>query len=160
MPVRVHIVSGPEFRNAAAALRAVDTQLPTQLRTRMRQAIQPAVARAKEKVRSLPVSGQAGTTGLRRRVAAGTRIQASTGRNARLRVITSMADPDEAVIPRGLDSAAGWRHPVFGNQDVWVTQRPQRTGWFTETLADGRDEVQRGLEDALEWAAEFVDRST
>lgn len=157
---RVWIVSGPEFRNAANALRSVDSSLPTWLRKEMRDTVAPAVQRAKDRVRSLPVSGHAGTTGLRRRVAAGTRIQASTGASARLRVVTSMPDADESIIPRGLDRAAGWRHPVFGNTNTWVTQRPSRPGWFTDTLTDARPEIERGLEDVLEAAAEFVDRAT
>lgn len=67
-----------------------------------------------------------------------------------------MADPDEAIIPRGLDRPQGWRHPVFGNKDVWVTQRPLRPGWFTETFANGHDEIENALTDALEWARDTV----
>jgi hypothetical protein len=67
-----------------------------------------------------------------------------------------MPESDEAIIPRGLDRAAGWRHPVFGNMNVWVTQTASRPGWFTDTFADGRRPIQEGLTDELEGSAHRI----
>lgn len=156
--VRVHVVAGPEFTRVAIALRAIDQALPRQLRGEMRDAVKPSVAEAKEKVRTMPVAGHSGTTGLRREVARGVKIQAglSGRRGAHLRVVTAMTRPDAEIIPRGLDRAAGWRHPVFGNRDNWVVQRPQRPGWFLETLSDARDPIEMALTHVLEKARDRV----
>jgi hypothetical protein len=159
--VRFRIDPGNDFARVAAALREVDVRLPGQLRRSMKNTVQPFVAEAKNKVRSLPVLGHAGHTGLRRRVARGVRLTAGTGRRdgAYLRVITSVADSKEAAIPRGLDSARGWRHPVFGNRDEWVTQHALRPGWFTETFQNARRPIVEGLENVLEDARDTVARA-
>lgn len=49
--------------------------------------------------------------------------------------------------PARLNSRRGWRHPVFGNEESWVTQRGQ-PGWFDDTL--------RRMHPALRAAAERV----
>ncbi|MFH8405576.1 hypothetical protein ACH4FX_12485 [Streptomyces sp. NPDC018019] len=107
----------------------------------------------KQNVRSIPAAGRSGSTGLRQRVARGVRVQ-QTGRAA-LRVVATMARPDEESLPLGLDSPSGWRHPVFGHRDRWVTQRT-RGSWFRDEIAAGGDEVQRRLHAALERAAQTI----
>jgi hypothetical protein len=150
------IVKGPEFTAVANALRVVDSTLPAQPRKKLKDGVRPLVAEAKRKVINLPVQGRAGSTGLRRRVARGVDTRSAVGQNPALRVTTSRAQPNEAVIPRGLDSPLGWRHPVFGNMNTWVTQRPLVPGWFTETFASGHDEIERSLTEALEWARDTI----
>ncbi|MFE6846569.1 hypothetical protein [Streptomyces sp. NPDC057686] len=148
------VSAGEEFARVAAALRTVDSRLPGDFREELKRAVRPLVARAKEKVRNLPVHGVK-HTGLRRRVAAGVGMRVSTSRNPGIRVTTSMRDPSEASLPHHLDDPRGWRHPVFGNRHVWVTQH---TGgaWFSRTIADGRDDIARDLHGVLERAAETV----
>lgn len=148
------VISGEDFRLVANALRAVDASLPGNLRKELRQAVRPLVARAKAKVRALPTHGVK-HTGLRRRVAAGVGVRVSTSRTPGITITTSMRDPSEAAIPRGMDSRVGWRHPVFGNRDAWVTQHTGGS-WFRETFADGREEIQRDVRDVLERAADTV----
>jgi hypothetical protein len=70
--------------------------------------------------------------------------------------MTSMPSNDEAIIPRGLDRVSGWRHPVFGNRSVWVRQTASKPGWFTDTLGDGRFDIQEGLTDELETSAHNI----
>lgn len=153
----VVLTAGEEFHRVANALREVDASLPAQFRKELKRAVKPLVAEAKRRVRSMPVSGRSGHTGLRRRVARGVRVLASTGATARLRVITVMEDQDEAIIPRGLDRHEGWRHPVFGRGSVWQTHAPG--SWFTDTFQDGHDEIERGLHDVLEDAANKIARA-
>jgi hypothetical protein len=69
-----------------------------------------------------------------------------------------MTDPRESIIPRGLDRPQGWRHPVFGNRDVWVTQRGTGS-WFTDTFQDGQGPIRDSLTDVLEDARDTVARS-
>lgn len=151
------IVSGPEFTMVANALRDVDSRLPSQLRKEMKDRVKPAVADAKSHARSMPIAGTSGKhTGLRRRVAAGVSTRAGVGRNAYMRITTSMSNPNEAIIPRGLDRPEGWKHPVFGHRDRWVQQRPVGDGWFRNVIAGHHDDIEEGLTNALEWARNTV----
>lgn len=159
MPTRVWIVPGPEWKKAAADLRVVENRLPSWIEAQMDDAIDPLVARAKAAVKSIDVQGgPAGHTGLRSRVAAGVGVRKgiSTKSNAYFRIYTSMADASQSPIPRGLDSPKGWRHPLFGNKNHWFQSRPTRPGWFTDTIADGADSVERAIAQALDRAANTV----
>lgn len=149
------IVAGPEFTRVANALRDVDSRLPTEFRKKLKDIAKPAVADVKSRVRALNLpGGPAGSTGLRRRVARGVSTRVGVGRNASLRITTSMERPNESVIPRGMDTPRGWRHPVFGNSDNWVAQ--PGLSWFREPLSSYQDDFERGLTDALQWAAETI----
>lgn len=150
----VNVRLGEEFKRTATALREVDRSLPGKFRKDLEKAVRPAVADAKAHVRALPVTGPA-HTGLRRRVARGVKIQARTSRSPILRVTTSMAGRDEQNLPRYLDEAAGWRHPVFGNRHKWVTQTTGGS-WFRDVIADHRPEISRNLQQVLEDAAETI----
>lgn len=157
MPSDFRMEAGPEFRRVAVALREVDSSLPTWLRREMRNVVNPVVQQARARVRTLEVQGgPAGSTGLRRKVASGVRVRAGVGRSPRLRVVTTMPSPDLAAIPRGLDSPQGWRHPVFGNTDVWVQQLPVQGGWFSETFSNSQDEFETGLTGVLEEARDRI----
>ncbi|WP_152471678.1 hypothetical protein [Nocardiopsis gilva] len=147
----------------AARLRAVDRKLPTKLRRELRKSVRPAVRKVKRKVRALPVKGVRGGTKkhphtrrqLRRKVARGVRVQAST--RTGVRIVTSMPTRDEAVLPRGLDSqtrTGGWRHPVFGRRDTWAES--DGGSWFIEPIADERDEIARDVRGVLKDAAGWV----
>lgn len=151
----VNVRLGEEFKRTANALREVDSRLPAKLRKDMEKAVRPAVADAKAQVRSLPVQGTSGHTGLRRRVARGVKIQARTGKSPLLRVTTSMVERDEQNLPGYLDSPAGWRHPTFGHRDRWVHQGTGGS-WFREPLADHREEIGRNLRQVLDDAAETI----
>lgn len=162
MPTRVWIVAGPEWRTTVDALRAVDKELPRWLRDDMKDVADGLVNTAQSRDESVSIAGgpHTGHTGLRARVAAGVGVRAGIGRNPYLRVYTQMANPNEAGIPRGLDSSSGWRHPVFGNKEVWVRQMPTNPGWFTDTFSDGKGQFQDAIEKVLEHAAEFIDRAS
>lgn len=150
----VNVRLGNEFKRVAIALREVDRELPKKLRKDLQEAVKPAVQEAKDRVKALPVQGH-GHSGLRRRVARGVRIQAAVGRAPALRVVTFMGEADEVNLPRYLDSAAGWRHPVFGNRHNWVRQTTGGS-WFRETMVEHRPQIERDLQQVLEDAAETI----
>lgn len=161
MPARVgiNVRLGEEFRRTANALREVDRNLPGKLRKDIERTVRPAVADVKARVRSLPVQGTSGHTGLRRRVARGVKIQARTGKSPILRVTTSMVERDEQNLPGYLDSPAGWRHPTFGHRDRWVHQSTGGS-WFRDPLADHRPEIAQSLRRVLDDAAETIAAAT
>lgn len=159
---RTWTVFGPEWQATVAALRLVDDRLPTWLREQMEEAAEQAANKARARVMAVGVrGGPAGHTGMRARVAAGVRVRQATqvGDFSSLRITTSMPENDEAIIPRGLDSPKGWRHPLFGNRAHWFRSIPTSTGWLTETVAEHREEIANAMtEGALERAAAVVDR--
>lgn len=92
--------------------------------------------------------------GLRDTVARATKLEL-TNRGVRIVVRGSALPDDQRSLPRHLDSEKGWRHPVFGNREEWVTQRG--TPWFAVTIQkkartfrkavlDAMEETKRGLE--------------
>jgi hypothetical protein len=149
MPVTVAVVSGPEFDRVGDALDREDDLLPSRTHKTLRDATKKLAGEAASKVRVLQIRGRSGKhTGLRQRVAAGVHV---TGAGGLYRIGTSMPKGQE-IIPRGLDRASGWTHPVFGSS--WtVRQTPVRTGWFTGTISDGEPSITRALEDNLEDSA-------
>lgn len=158
MPTRVWIVAGPEWQTTAAALREVDSSLPRWIRDKISGERDVLVRKAKAAVMAVDVvGGPTRSTGMRARVAAGIHTRSGVGDHPYFRIYTSMPTPSEAPIPRGLDSRQGWRHPLFGDKRHWYTSRPTHEGWFTDTIAAGRDDIERALEDALERAARHID---
>ncbi|MFJ9848572.1 hypothetical protein [Streptomyces sp. NPDC101150] len=153
----IRLVVGEEFRRVVMALREMDASLPKELRKELRQAARPLAQRAKDRVRSIPTRGR-GHTGLRARVARGVGIRAAVGRNPAVKITTSMTNPDEAAIPRGLDSPRGWRHPVFGNRNKWVSQHTYGP-WFMETMREGGDDIKRDVKQVMDEAANRVARA-
>ncbi|MFE6223026.1 hypothetical protein [Streptomyces sp. NPDC057854] len=122
----------------------------------MDEALEPVVARAKAAAMRTEVQGgPSGHTGLRSRVAAGVGVRKgiSTKTTAYFRIFTQMSNAAELPIPRGLDSPKGWRHPLFGDKSFWFQSRPVKPGWFTDTIADSADEIERAIGNALDKAA-------
>lgn len=154
------MVLDPTWKSTAAALRVVEDRLPSWLAEEMEDEARPVLEKVRTAAERTEVrGGPTRHTGLRSRVAAGVGFRTSVGSTPYLRFTTSMADPSEASIPRGLDQTQGWRHPLYGDKRHWFQSVPERPGWFTDTIADSRDEFERALEDALERAAETIDRA-
>lgn len=159
MPTRVWVVVGPEWKATVAKLRTVENRLPQWVEDEAGEAIDPVVRRAQAAVMRVDVQGgPAGHTGLRSRVASGVGVRKgiSSKGNAYFRIFTSMANVAESPIPRGLDSPKGWRHPLFGNKNYWFQSRPTRPGWFTDTVADSADSIERGIANALDRAERAI----
>lgn len=150
------IITGPEFRATADALREVDSSFPGKLRAAMRKTATPILADIRMAAMALPAR-KLKHTGLRARLAAGAGVQLGVGRNARMRFTTKMP-PGQEELPRGEDSGErGWRHPVYGH-DNWVHQRGG--SWFRETIADQRPDIERRLQDVLDDAAQTIQDAT
>lgn len=63
---------------------------------------------------------------------------------------------------RGFKNAArwlnrkSWRHKVFGNPEVWVTQQSPMPGYFDDTLSRGKDDYRKAVVQALEAMARRI----
>lgn len=150
-------VSGTEaLGRASAALHEAEVGLPDQIRKEVRQVAQRLALIAKRRALEEPTHGPK-HTGLRAQVSAGVSVSdTETG----AKITTSMPQADEAVIPRGFDDGArGWRHPVFGNRNNWVTQRGAFS-WFMDSMKGGADDGEQVLHQLLEDTAQRIDAET
>lgn len=154
----------------ASALKRVATALNAEadgkalrrdLGKNIRKALAPAVAEARAGIRSmssagLPVEGG----GLRQAIARRIRAQAKlSGRTPGARVRVS-----KRGMPRGFELAArrtnrrkGWRHPVYGNRNVWVSQLG-KPGWFDDPMRRGRPRYRAAVLAALNESARRITR--
>jgi hypothetical protein len=117
----------------------------------LRDAMAPILADVRQEALQLPSHGTK-HTGLRARLAAG--VDTEQYGKSRIRVV-ARAEPGEEALPRGMDSGIrGWRHPVYGNKEVWVTQRGG--SWFREPIAEHGEFIERQLGDVVDHMAERV----
>lgn len=94
---------------------------------------------------------------LREQIAAasGSSVSASDKKVAlAFRVRAGNLPPSQRKLPRRWDKPGGWRHPVFGNRDVWVTQIGHP--YFRTTVTAGRDQVTAGVVTAMTAAAQKI----
>lgn len=124
MPFGVQFHGAEVFKRAARDLRAAGRKdLMNEMRRDIRTSAKPAVQAAKQAARAIPSKGRG--TGLRTRIAAAIGVQIRTGAKTagvRIRVASSRMPADQRKLPRALDVSRGWRHPVYGNRNAWVTQ--------------------------------------
>jgi hypothetical protein len=144
-----------QFNDAARALGRAERSIPRDVEKLIERTQKANAKEAAAKVLQQPAT-QGEHTGLRRDVAAGVGTMPIDGGT---RVFTSMPEKDEAVIPLGLDTRKGWRHPVFGNREEWVTQRGEFS-WFMEIMRRSMKTTPPKVQDILDDAAESIDRST
>lgn len=150
-PVDVRITGADQLGDLGKRLRSAGEDgkgLRKELYRGINRATKPAKADAKAAAaRELPQRG-----GLARLVAS-SRFSTRTrtgGRNVGVSIVakgTAVRTTDRGFL----------RHPVFGNREVWVTQRVD-PGWFTETLQKSAPKVRREVLDAMRDVAEQIAR--
>jgi len=155
-------ISADDLADVATALRYEEDglRLRRQLAKELRQAVEPAVASAKAQIMSMGSAGLAHEgEPLRSAIARQVKAQTTlTAKSAGVRVRVSTRG-----MPRGFRQAPrrtnrdNWRHPVFGNRDVWVTQRG-KPGWFDDPLNARRAEYRTRVERAVSDMAARISR--
>jgi len=146
----VQVRGANQLADVAKALRrAGDKDLQRQLYAGLRRSAKPLIVAARDNAeKTLPKHG-----GLNRRVAR-SRFKVSTrggGRNPGVRVTAAGLD-------RRVDTSGTVKHPVFGNRDVWVTQKV-KPGWFTDPMEQGAPKVRRELLVAIAEVARKVEKA-
>lgn len=87
--------------------------------------------------------------------AAGSSVSASDKKVAlAFRVRAGNLPPSQRKLPRRWDKPGGWRHPVFGNRNVWVQQVGHP--YFRTTVTKNRDQVTSAVVSAMTVAAEKI----
>jgi hypothetical protein len=141
-----------DFQRLFARSSEVEPKLRTGLRRNIRQVAGGAAKDSQRTVLREPLrpSAQPKHTGLRSGIASGINVAVLTG-NTRIGVAIvasgSALPADQRSILRAYGRARGWRHPVFNNPNVWVTQfgRP----YFYSIIAQHRDETTRAVTSAM-----------
>jgi hypothetical protein len=98
-------------------------------------------------VRGAALRASKRSTGLRTRIAAATKLQI-TAKGVRFVVNSSQLPESQRTLPRHLDSPKGWRHPVFGNREVWVDQKGGP--WFADTIKRRAPEFRSAIVKAMD----------
>lgn len=141
-------VSGDEqLSEITYGLARADTNIPNEVRDEIFRHARIASEAAKELVKAQPVEGKhTDARQLRKDVARGVKL---VRRPDGVTVQTEMPEEDEAIIPLGLDTRKGWRHPVFGNRNEWVRQHGTYS-WFMEPMKDMREPLTDAIENVLD----------
>jgi len=119
----VSVVGGEELARISAGLRrAGETQIRRQMVTDLRRVSKPIVPRVRNAIMAIP-SKHDGT--LRRELARATTLQVrSVGKETgiKVRVDGRKMPGSKRGLPSRMEGKVRWRHPVFGDPDVWVGQ--------------------------------------
>lgn len=138
-------------------------QLRKELAKNLRTELKPAAALAKSGIMSMGSSGPGHPApGLRSAIARKIRPEVKLGGNwsgARIKAFKTPNLRGFPNAPKRTNRTAGWRHPVFGNTETWVTQHG-KDHWFDNAMEGHGDEYRQVIHDALEAMAQRIaDRS-
>ena len=147
------------LRAISNALKAEEDgkQLRKELTRNMREALKPGAVRAKTSIMSMssttPHDGPALKTAIARKIRPEVRI---TGKfpGAKIKAFKTKNIRNFPNAPKRTNRASGWRHPVYGNREVWV-QQSGKVKWFDHAFEGERDTYRRAVQFAL---ADMVNR--
>lgn len=169
------MAGGPPFtlrvethEGLAALVRAIRAeedgkQLRKELARNMRDVLKPAAAEAKSAIMSMPSGGlMPSAPALRPAIAKRIRPEVKLGgrwSGARVKAFKTKNIRNFPNAPKRTNRASGWRHPVFGNRDNWVTQHG-KLEWFDRAFQGREGTYRAAVEQAMEdMARRIADRS-
>ncbi|QTD96966.1 hypothetical protein [Streptomyces cyanogenus] len=122
----IEIRTGEELRRISAQLRRLDNpELKKRFRKELRAVAKPLVPLVRESIRNIPSKRGYSPEGLRAQMAKAVRVEVrTTGKDANvsIRVDGRKMPTHMRSLPSMAEGKKRWRHPVFGNREVWVTQ--------------------------------------
>jgi hypothetical protein len=127
-------------------------QLRKELARDMREALKPAAAEAKSSIMALSTAGLPTSPALRSSVAKKIRPEVKLGgrwSGARVKAFKTRNVRNFPNAPKRLNRAGGWRHPVYGNREVWVQQRG-KVDWFDRSFEGREGQYKAAVEAAME----------
>lgn len=128
-------------------------QLRKDLAKNMREALKPGAAEAKGSIMAMPTVGQRRSSPpLRTSVARKIRPEVKLGgrwSGARVKAFKTKNVRNFPNAPKRLNRPGGWRHPLFGNREVWV-QQTGKVGWFDRAFEGREDQYRAAVERAME----------
>lgn len=135
-------------------------KLKRDLGEKLRAAVRPAAEESKRSLLSMHSAGLShGGESLRADVARRVSVSARlAGGDPGVRVKVGWGGPRGFyTAARRLNRAAGWRHPVYGDREIWVHQtgKPE---WFEAPLRAHRDDYRDAVLSAMRDMAERIAR--
>lgn len=147
------IKAGAEFDRLARRLReAGERDLQRELQQALEKGANKIAEAQKRTVKSLPTHGRK-HTGLRARVAKEVRVQVQTSAYGGVRIVEGKTSA-LGNLPAHMN-AGSWRHPVFGNREIWRTQKIA-PGWFYFPAHEHSEWVRIELEKAMKSVADKI----
>lgn len=159
------VENAQQFRELSKQLKQAGRgDLQKRMRREIRQASRPVVRDVQQAVRSVEVTSPKGghqrpdrSTNLRERVARATGVS-TTQHGVRFRVSAAKVGDYGVKLPKYLDASLGnyerWRHPVFGNREVWAQQRGEP--YFGVTITRHARDFRRAVQQAMDKVAEEI----
>lgn len=147
------------LRNISRALRAEEDgkELRKELTRNMREALKPGAAEAKSGIMSMgsatPHGGPALKSAIARKIRPEARISGKFP-GAKIKAFKTPNIRGFANAAKRTNRASGWRHPLFGNREVWVQQHG-KTKWFDRAFEGRRNHYEHAVKSAL---ADMVNR--
>nr|WP_024067029.1 hypothetical protein [Streptomyces sp. F2]AHC28108.1 hypothetical protein pFP3.6c [Streptomyces sp. F2] len=147
------------LRNISRALRAEEDgkELRKELTRNMREALKPGAVQAKSNIMSMgsatPHGGPALKSSIARKIRPEVRI---SGRfpGAKIKAFKTPNVRGFANAAKRTNRASGWRHPVYGNREVWV-QQTGKVRWFDRAFEGQHNTYEHAVKSAL---ADMVNR--
>lgn len=137
-----------------------------QLRKELVKAAKPLIPAIRANIKSIPSRGQSRRRG---RKPLRTRLSQSLTTQIRFRgpragiyvFMNPRKMPDgQKALPGYFETVPGktrFRHPVFGNREVWVQQNPPQPGYFTRAIEGTERQVARNIERVLDETARSIE---
>ena len=152
-------LTATNLRNVSNALKAEEDgkQLRKELTKNMREALKPGAAQAKSSIMAMssvtPHDGPALKTAIARKIRPEVRI---TGKfpGAKIKAFKTKNLRNFPNAPKRTNRSSGWRHPVYGNREVWV-QQTGKVKWFDRAFEGQDGHYRRQVQFAL---ADMVNR--
>jgi hypothetical protein len=147
------------LRNISRALRAEEDgkELRKELTRNMREALKPGATQAKSNIMSMASATPHGGPALKSSIARKIRPEARiTGRfpGAKIKAFKTPNVRGFANAAKRTNRASGWRHPVYGNREVWI-QQTGKVKWFDHAFEGRRNAYEHAVKSAL---ADMVNR--
>jgi hypothetical protein len=128
----IEIRGGAQLGRVVRALNEVDKDLKRELTAGLRAVGRSAIPKVRDAIDQIPTKGD-GT--LKGEMKAATRVQLrSSGpmSGMTIRVDGRKMPAGKRSLPKYMEGLKPWRHPVFGNRGVWVTE--QSHPYFFKTV--------------------------
>lgn len=149
-----------QYRDLSRRLKAAGRgDLQRKLTKTIRKEGDPALRKTQSAFRGVSMTSDGsgsggGSTGLRARVADATRISI-LGTGIRIRVHPERVDPAYGRTLSWGVNGQYWRHPVYGNREIWRGQRGQRV--FYESILPFEPRWRAGIERAMDETAAQIE---
>lgn len=146
----------------ALAAESDGKKLKRELAKNLRKAIEPALGEIRSSLLAMQTEGVIPTEGgpLRTEILKHLKAETRTrGRQTGVRVRIKKRGPRGFTLAaRRLNRDRGWRHPVFGNDKIWVRQIG-KPGYFEDPIKENKAQYRAAILDAMQEMSRRIART-